>query len=196
MVKWDEGGTAAKKRCRSKGKTGKKKGKKCKKAKGKKASQNKKKACKSKKGKKCKKAKKKKGHLYVFAGSAGSPVEGRFSLPCVGAAEAAVVGENRTVPVRNGSFSDRFADGNAIHIYRIDARCRAGTPHRSTVTPLGVPSSGNSGTSSKNVAPAILAAMAIILLALIASFGVTHRPGRGPRRSGKRPKRAHHLGTR
>ena len=65
--------------------------------------------------------KKTKGHLYVFAGSAGSPVEGRFSLPCVGDANAAVVGENRTVPVRNGSFSDRFADGNAIHIYRIDA---------------------------------------------------------------------------
>ena len=196
MVKWDEGRTAAKKRCRSKRKTGKKKGKKCKKAKGKKASQNKKKACKSKKGKKCKKAKKKKGHLYVFAGSAGSPVEGRFSLPCVGAAEAAVVGENRTVPVRNGSFSDRFADGNAIHIYRIDARCRAGTPHRSTVTPLGPPSSGDSGTSSNNVTRAILAAMAIILLAVLALFGVTHRSGPGPRQSGKRPKGTHHLETR
>ena len=42
------------------------------------------------------KGKKTKGQLYVFAGSAGSPVEGRFSLPCVGDAKAAVVGENRT----------------------------------------------------------------------------------------------------
>lgn len=196
MVKWVEGGTPAKKRCKSKGKTGKKKGKKCKKAKGKKASKNKKKACKSKKGKKCEKANKTKGQLYVFAGSAGSPVEGRFSLPCVGNAHAAVVGENRTVPVRNGTFSDRFADGNAIHIYRIDARCGAGTPRHSTVTPLGLPASGDSGISSNNLARIILATMAIILLCLLASFGITHRPGRGPRPSGKRPKRAHHLGAR
>ncbi len=97
MVKW----VKAKKRCKSK--KGKKK--KCKKAKGKKAKAKKKKA---------------KGHLYVFAGSAGSSVKGRFSLPCVGDAKAAVVGENRTIPVRKGSFSDHFADGNAIHIYRID----------------------------------------------------------------------------
>ena len=67
-----------------------------------------------------KKAKKAKGNLYVFAGSAGSPVEGRFSLPCVSDAKAEVVGENRTIPIRKGSFSDHFADGNAIHIYRID----------------------------------------------------------------------------
>jgi hypothetical protein len=30
-----------------------------------------------------------------------------------------VVGENRTIRVRRGTFSDGFADGNAIHIYRI-----------------------------------------------------------------------------
>jgi hypothetical protein len=195
MVKWAESGKAAKKRCKSKGKKGAKEAKKCKKAKGKKAS--KKQACKSKKGKKCKKGKKK-GQLYLFAGSAGSSVEGRFSLPCVGNADAAVVGENRTVPVRNGSFSDRFADGNAIHIYRIDARCGTGTPRHGTVTPLGPPGSGEPGASSNTLARSILAAVAIVLLALLAAFGIrrTHRPGRGPGASGKRPKRAHHFGIR
>ena len=188
MVKWVNG-AAGKKRCKSKGK-------KCKKAKGKKAS--KKKQCKSKKGKKCKKAKKTKGKLYLFAGSAGSSVEGRFSLRCVGNADAAVMGENRTVPVRNGSFSDRFADGNAIHIYRIDTRCATGKPRHSTVTPFGLPGSGGSGTSSNNLARTILAAVAIIVLALLAAFGIgiTHRPGRGSRPSGKRPNRGHHLGIR
>jgi hypothetical protein len=63
--------------------------------------------------------KKTKGHLYVFTGSAGSSVTGRFSLPCVGRAKAVVVGENRAIRIRRGTFSDGFADGNAIHIYRI-----------------------------------------------------------------------------
>ena len=81
-----------------------------------------KKKCKSKR-KRCKKAK---GHLYVFAGSAGSSVKGRFSLPCVGDAKAAVLGEKRKLPVRGGSFRDRFADGNAIHIYRIDGGSTCG----------------------------------------------------------------------
>jgi hypothetical protein len=60
------------------------------------------------------------GSIYVFAGSAGAAATGSFSLPCVGDTTATVVGESRTVPVTNGSFTDGFADGNAIHIYRID----------------------------------------------------------------------------
>ena len=126
MVKWATGKTGAKSKCKSKQKKkAKGKRKKCKKAKGKKSKKDKKRAkkrCKSK-NEKCRKAN---GHLYVFAGSGGSPVEGRFSLPCVGNAKAAVVGENRTVPVRKGSFSDHFADGNAIHIYRIDGGSTCG----------------------------------------------------------------------
>ena len=55
---------------------------------------------------------------YVFAGSR----ENRASTPTlrlsgVDSGSATVVGENRTIPVSNGRFSDRFA---AIHIYRID----------------------------------------------------------------------------
>ena len=58
---------------------------------------------------------------YVFAGSkenvASTPT---FSLSGVDSGTAAVIGENRTIPISNGRFSDSFADGNAIHIYRID----------------------------------------------------------------------------
>ena len=126
MVKWETAGNGktsnAKKKCRSKKGKAKKKCKK--KAKGKARAAKAKKKCKSKKGKKRKKC----TRLYVFAGSAGAPVEGRFSLPCVGNSTATVVDENRKVPVRNGSFSDHFANGDAIHIYRIDGiqRCDLG----------------------------------------------------------------------
>ncbi len=175
MVKWATGKKAAGKGCKSK--------KKCKKAKGKKAAG---KGCKSKK--KCKKAK---AHLYVFAGSAGSSVEGRFSLPCVDDAKAAVVGENRTVPVRNGSFRDHFADGNAIHIYRVDVRSRCGQPRRGTVTPLALPhGDGPVQPSRISVFRVILA---VLFIALLAYFGIAHRPRRAPRRSAKRAKPAHHL---
>ena len=71
------------------------------------------------------------GHFYVFAGSAenvGST--GSFSIPCVGNATARVVGENRKIPVRRGSFRDSFADGNAVHIYRIDGGSACGLNRR------------------------------------------------------------------
>jgi hypothetical protein len=58
---------------------------------------------------------------YVFAGSkenvASTPT---FSLSGVESGTATVIGENRTIPISNGRFSDSFADGNAIHIYRVD----------------------------------------------------------------------------
>ena len=67
------------------------------------------------------------GHFYLFAGSANNVSStGSFSIPCVGNATATVLGENRTVPVSGGSFSDSFADGNAVHIYRIDGGSSCG----------------------------------------------------------------------
>jgi hypothetical protein len=110
MVKW----VTEKTGCRSKAKK-----RKCKKAA--------KKHCKSNRTKK-KKCRKAQGQLYVFAGSAGSTVEGRFSLPCIGKGTATVVGEGRSIAVKSGSFRDQFANGNAIHIYRIDAGSRCGLP--------------------------------------------------------------------
>ena len=112
MVKWATGKSGAKKKCKSKKKR-------CKKAKAKTAA---KKRCKAK-TKRCKKAK---GHLYVFAGSAGSSVKGRFSLPCVGDAKAAVLGENRTIPVHDGLLQrplrGRKRDPHLPHRRPIDVR--------------------------------------------------------------------------
>jgi hypothetical protein len=58
---------------------------------------------------------------YVFAGSrenvASTPT---FSLSGVDSGTATVIGENRTIPISSGRFSDSFPDGNAIHVYRID----------------------------------------------------------------------------
>jgi hypothetical protein len=69
------------------------------------------------------------GHFYVFAGSAENAAStGAFSIPCVGHATATVVGEGRSIPVIRGSFSDSFADGNAVHIYRIDGGSTCGLP--------------------------------------------------------------------
>ena len=68
------------------------------------------------------------GKFYVLAGTAGhiGPVAGNFSIPCVGNATAAVVGESRTVPVNGGAWTDTFADPNSIHIYRIDGGSACG----------------------------------------------------------------------
>ena len=67
-------------------------------------------------------------NLYVFAGSTGAGSTGQIDIPCVGDASASVLGENRTVPVSAGSLRDQFADGNAIHIYRIDTGSTCGLP--------------------------------------------------------------------
>ena len=68
-------------------------------------------------------------NFYVLAGSDRNVAStASFSLPCVGAgATATVLGENRTVPVSPaGGFSDAFADGNAVHVYRIDGGSKCG----------------------------------------------------------------------
>jgi hypothetical protein len=58
---------------------------------------------------------------YVFAGSKENKAStSTLSLSGVDSGTATVIGENRTIPISDGRFSDSFADGNAIHIYRID----------------------------------------------------------------------------
>ena len=69
------------------------------------------------------------GHFYVFAGSRNNVAStGSWSLPCIGNATAVRLGEPGTVAVSGGQFSDTFADGNAIHIYRIDGGSTCGLP--------------------------------------------------------------------
>jgi hypothetical protein len=67
------------------------------------------------------------GQFWVIAGSSENQSStGSFSIPCVGNATATVVDEGRIIPVTDGSFTDSFADGNAVHIYRIDGGSNCG----------------------------------------------------------------------
>ena len=67
------------------------------------------------------------GRFYLFAGSAAAAKQHvRFKLPCVGDATVTVIDENRSIPLENGGFSDYFADGNAVHLYRIDGGSTCG----------------------------------------------------------------------
>jgi hypothetical protein len=60
---------------------------------------------------------------YVFAGSKENVAStATFSLSGVDSGTATVIGENRAISISNGRFSDSFADGNAIHIYRIESQ--------------------------------------------------------------------------
>jgi F5/8 type C domain/PKD domain len=66
------------------------------------------------------------GKFYVFAGAHNGGGQSTFSIPCVGDATAVVEGENRSVPVNGGQFTDSFADRNSVHIYRLDGGARCG----------------------------------------------------------------------
>ena len=71
------------------------------------------------------------GDLYVFAGSAQADAQAaEFTLGCLSgtAVTATVLDEDRTVAIRDGTFSDTFEDGNAVHLYRIDGAAAACTP--------------------------------------------------------------------
>jgi hypothetical protein len=65
-------------------------------------------------------------NFYVFAGADKGGGNATFSMPCLGNATATVLGESRTVAISGGSFTDSFADKNAVHIYRIDGGSRCG----------------------------------------------------------------------
>ena len=65
-------------------------------------------------------------NFYVFAGARLGATTMAFSMPCIGNATATRLGESGTVTVTNGSFTDSFADKNAVHIYRLDGGSRCG----------------------------------------------------------------------
>ena len=72
-------------------------------------------------------------HFYVFAGATTGATTMNFSMPCIGSGATAVnLGETAgggSIPLNaNGSFSDSFADRNAVHIYRIDGGSDCGLP--------------------------------------------------------------------
>lgn len=69
------------------------------------------------------------GAFYLFAGAnTAGGARAAFSAPCVGDATVTVLDEDRSIPLRGGGFTDTFADGNAVHIYRIDGGSTCGLP--------------------------------------------------------------------
>ena len=64
------------------------------------------------------------GVHYVFAGSiqyANAPAHNAtFTMPSVSGGTATVINEGRTISITGGQFLDNFANGNAIHIYKIN----------------------------------------------------------------------------
>ena len=66
------------------------------------------------------------GKFWVLAGAHNGGGQSTFSIPCVGYATAVVEGENRSIPVNGGQFTDSFADRNSVHVYRLDGGSRCG----------------------------------------------------------------------
>jgi hypothetical protein len=61
------------------------------------------------------------GSNYVLVGATqDEPSDPTITLACSDAESAEVIDENRSVPITNRSFRDAFADGNAVHLYKID----------------------------------------------------------------------------
>jgi hypothetical protein len=65
------------------------------------------------------------GTFHVIAGSADNKAsQANFKLP-VDDAVVTVVGESRRLSASDGAFTDSFANGNSVHIYRIDRQAEA-----------------------------------------------------------------------
>jgi hypothetical protein len=60
------------------------------------------------------------GYAYIFAMPAGSTGSKTFTLPSgVTGTQVEVVGENRTIAVSSGKFSDTFPNEYTHHVYKI-----------------------------------------------------------------------------
>ncbi len=57
--------------------------------------------------------------LYIFAGSREN-VSSNATFTVQSGSSVTVIGENRTIPITNNQFTDSFANGNTIHIYRVN----------------------------------------------------------------------------
>lgn len=60
------------------------------------------------------------GDAYIFAMTDGTTGNRTFTLPAgISGKSVEVIGENRTLTVQNGAFSDNFANEYTYHVYRI-----------------------------------------------------------------------------
>ena len=60
------------------------------------------------------------GFTIIAGATSPSAGEVAFTIGCGNPATATVVGEDRTIPVVDDRFSDRFPDGNTVHVYRLE----------------------------------------------------------------------------
>lgn len=61
------------------------------------------------------------GEFTVIAASTRAEAQQvEFTSGCRAATTADVLGEDRSIPVADGRFADEFADGEAVHVYRLD----------------------------------------------------------------------------
>ena len=64
------------------------------------------------------------GQFYIFADTADAltqtNIAATFTIADTNATSVTVVGENRTIPVVDGVFSDTFATAATVHIYEVN----------------------------------------------------------------------------
>ncbi len=125
------------------------------------------------------------GNLYVFAGSAGSSVNGRFSLPCVGdptprwwartAPFRSATGPSETIsPTETRSTSTASLAGRSV-----PARVRPRSP-LSIYPAAAVVEVGTCALVVESPLPVVIAAMAVLLLGWPPPTAAGVSPGGGP----------------
>ena len=88
------------------------------------------------------------GQFYIFADTRNSETQthipATFTLADKNATSVTVVGENRTIAVTNGVFTDTFATGATVHIYQVNDGAPPPPPPAGTITSITEnPSSGD-----------------------------------------------------
>ena len=67
------------------------------------------------------------GSNYLLVGAAqNEPFDATITLSCGNAGSAEAIDENRAVPITNRTLHDVFADGNAVHLYKIHGTAGCG----------------------------------------------------------------------
>lgn len=60
------------------------------------------------------------GFTLIAGSTRAGPQQVEFTSGCPSATTAEVLGEGRSIPVVDGRFVDEFADGDVVHVYRLD----------------------------------------------------------------------------
>ena len=85
------------------------------------------------------------GQFYIFADTRDSETQknipATFTLADKNATSVTVVNENRTISVANGVFTDTFATGATVHIYKVNSSAGTGSPGDTTAPAAPVISS-------------------------------------------------------